>query len=62
MKQTFNLTDRVVIGEYIIEYSNFNLFIKKNGSLIKCLEKRKDYNHIDYTKDINKIKEYILKR
>lgn len=61
MKKIFKLKEKVNVKEYTIEYSNFCLFIKKDGNLIKCIERRKDYNEFDYTKDIDKFIKIILK-
>jgi hypothetical protein len=54
MKRTFSLTDRFTVGEYTIEYANFNILIKKGGSLVKCIDAKRDFNNIDYGKFVEK--------
>jgi len=54
MKRTFSLTDRFTVGEYTIEYSNFNILVKRDGSLVKCIDTNRNFNNIDYGKFIEK--------
>jgi len=56
MKQKFALTDKVKIGDYTIEYANFNIYLTKNGKLVKCIEKKRDFNDLDYTRFIEFVK------
>ena len=62
MKQTFKLIDKVRVGDYSLEYSNFNIYIRKNNILVKCIEKKKDFNNIDYTKFVERFKNLNSKR
>lgn len=54
MKRTIKLTDKVTVGDYLIEYANFNILINKGGSLVKCLDVKKDFNEHDYKRFIEK--------
>ena len=52
----YTLSDKVRIGDYTLEYSNFSIFIKKNNSLIKVIEKGKDFNNVSYNKFVEQFK------
>jgi hypothetical protein len=62
MKRTFNLTDKFSIGEYTIEYANFNILVKKNGSLVKCIDTKRDFNNHDYGRFVEKFESSHSKR
>lgn len=62
MKQTFTLSDKVNIGDYSVEYANFNIYIKKHGSLVRCIEKKRDFNDLDYTRFIESVRGKLNKK
>jgi len=58
----YALYDTIKIGEYLIEYSNFNIYIKKNNSLIKCIDVKRDFTTSDYNAFIRKFQnKYVPK-
>ena len=56
------LTEKYQIGEYVIEYANFMILIKKNDELIKGIPVDKEFDSNKYTKFIKHFTELYKKK
>lgn len=62
MIKTFDLSEKIDIGDYTLEYNNYMILIKKNKNLIKVVEVKLDFDNRDYNNFADKFRKIYMNR
>jgi len=61
-KDQIKLTEKVSVGEYTLEYSNFTILVKKHNDLVKCIDVKRDFTPIEYGQFVKKFEKIYRDR